>query len=222
MGRAQFASLMARPNPPLDEVALAISSTLQPGLDEAAWLAALDALAAECPTPTARGVIGHLFGNLGFEGNVSGYQDWRNSCLDHVIERRTGIPITLSIVLIEVARRLGVRLVGIGMPAHFIVGSVDDPDELFDPFAGGRHLDREGARSLLATVTGNQVPWQDRFLDPTPNRAIIVRMLNNLRGVLTARGDAVRLALVMGLRAELYELATLEADDIARAHAVFN
>lgn len=218
---------MARPDPPLDEVALAISAALQPGSPSRGasgveWLAALDALAAECPTPTAAGVAAFLFDELGFRGNVDDYQNWRNSCLDHVIERRTGIPITLSIVMIEVARRVGVPLVGVGMPAHFIVASADDPDVLFDPFAGGRRLDRAGARTLMTTVTNGQVPWQDRFLDPTPARAIVIRMLNNLRGVLTARGDAIRLAVVMGLRDELPELAGDEAIDIVRARAILN
>lgn len=213
---------MAATDPPLDEVALAISSTLQPHLDELGWRTALDAMAGDCPTPTAEGVARYLFDVLGFHGDVVDYRDWRNSCLDHVIERRAGIPITLSIVMIEVARRVGVPLVGIGMPAHFIVGSVEDRDLFFDPFGGGRRLDRRGAQALLADVTQGQVRWQDHFLDPTPTRAIVIRMLNNLRGVLTAKADVLRLALVMGLRDELAELADDESADIVRALAVFN
>ena len=77
--------------PPLDEAALAISAALTPGLDEIEWLAALDLLAGECPTPTADGVARHLFGTLEFAGNRRAYYDWRNSCLDRVIATIDGL-----------------------------------------------------------------------------------------------------------------------------------
>ena len=208
--------------PPLDEAALAISAALNPGLDVIEWLAALDLLAGECPTPTADGVARHLFDSLGFAGNRRAYYDWRNSCLDRVIATRTGIPISLSVLMIEVGRRVGVALYGIGMPAHFLVGVDGAADQLYDPFDGGRRLDRAGARGLFADVTRGQVPWQDRFLDPTPNRAIVVRMLNNLKAVFVRRRDHVRLAIVMQLRAELPELVADESEEILSATALLN
>lgn len=200
---------------------MAISAALNAGLDDIEWLAALDLLAGECPTPTAEGVSRHLFDSLGFSGNRQAYYDWRNSCLDRVIASRTGIPISLSILMIEVGRRVGVRLHGIGMPAHFVVGAEGD-DGVFDPFNGGRHLDRAEVRAMFEELTRHQVPWQDHFLDPTPNRAIVVRMLNNLKAVFTRRGDQVRLAIVMQLRAQLPELAADESDEIVSATAVLN
>ena len=206
----------------LDEASLMLSGALQPGLDEIEWLAALDLLAGECPTPTADGVARHLFGELGFQGNREAYYDWRNSCLDRVIATRTGIPISLSILMIEVARRVGVQLVGVGMPAHFLVRTVDDDDTFYDPFGGGRRLDRAGARELFETVTRGQVPWNDRHLDPTPNRAIVIRMLNNLKGAFARRSDELRFALVMHLRAQVPELLAAETDEITGAMAVFN
>jgi regulator of sirC expression with transglutaminase-like and TPR domain len=139
-----------------------------------------------------------------------------------VIATRTGIPISLSVLMIEVARRLGVELHGVGMPAHFLVRMADDADVFFDPFDGGRRLDRAGARALFERVTGAQVAWNDRYLDPTPNRDIIIRMLNNLKSVFAGRSDAVRLAIVMDLRSAVPELAALEAVEIAATSAIFN
>ena len=206
----------------LDEASLVMSGVLQPGLDEIEWLAALDMIAGDCPTPTPEGVARHLFDGMGFAGNRQAYYDWRNSCLDRVIATRTGIPISLSILMIEVARRVGVRLVGVGMPAHFLVRAVDDDAVFFDPFHGGRQLDRAGARALFEEITRGQAPWQDSYLDPTPNRAIVIRMLNNLKAVFARRSDEVRFALVMQLRSQVAELATLEHDEFRSANAIFN
>jgi len=224
MVRSRFAEIMqvGRHDVPLDESALLISSALQPGLDLADGLGALDRLAAECASPTAEGVALHLFGDGHFVGNRSDYYDWRNSCLDRVIATRTGIPISLSVVMIEVARRVGVALEGVGMPAHFLVRLAGDADVYFDPFDGGRQLDRSGARGVFEQMTGAQVGWSDRYLDPTPNRDIVIRMLNNLKSVFSGRSDAVRLAIVMDLRSAIPELAELEAGEIASTGAIFN
>jgi len=224
MGRDRFADLMAVgvDDVPLDEAALLISTALQPGLDLIEWMAALDMLAAECPTPTAIGVARHLFDDEHFVGNRRAYYDWRNSCLDRVIATRTGIPISLSVLMIEVARRVGVKLVGVGMPTHFLVGVADDPAVLFDPFAGGQPLSRERARALFEDLTRGQVPWDEAFLDPTSNRDIVIRMLNNLKSVFVGRSDAIRLGIVMGLRAVVPELAESEDAEITTASAIFN
>jgi regulator of sirC expression with transglutaminase-like and TPR domain len=224
MGRARFAELMAGApgDVQLDEACLLIAARLRPDLDVIEWLAALDMLAGECPTPTADGVARHLFDAEHFGGNRRDYYDWRNSCLDRVIATRQGIPITLSIVMIEVARRLGVRLVGIGMPAHFLVGVADDDDVYFDPFDGGRRLDRAGARRLFEQVTGGRLPWDEAHLDPTPNREIVIRTLNNLKGAVRNRGDVLRFGIVMKLRGEVAELAALESTEIDAALSVFN
>ena len=206
----------------LDEAALLISSAIQPGLDVDHWLGELDQLAEAVEDRSAEGVADHLFTTGHFVGNRTAYYDWHNSCLDRVIAARTGIPISLSVLMIEVARRVGVDLCGVGMPAHFLVRPADDREVFFDPFHGGRRLDRAGARSLFEQVTGGQVAWDDRFLDPTPNREIVIRMLNNLKGVFTGRSDAVRLAIVMDLRSAVPELAELEAAEIAATSAIFN
>jgi len=224
MTSARFAKLMSGDSDSLDldEASLVMSAVLQPGLDEIEWLAALDLIAGDCPTATPEGVSRYLFDAMGFAGNKDAYYDWRNSCLDRVMETRTGIPISLSILMIEVGRRVGVKLVGVGMPAHFLVRSADDDTTFFDPFDGGRQLDRDDARALFETITRGQAPWSDSHLDPTPNRAIVIRMLNNLKSVFARRSDEVRFALVMQLRAQVSELAVLEADEFASANAIFN
>ncbi len=219
---ARFAQVMDAADIHLDEACFAMSSALQRPLDEIEWLARLDLLAAECPTPTPDGIATHLFGELGFRGNSAAYYDWRNSCLDRVLGRRVGIPISLSVLMIEVGRRLDVPLVGVGMPAHFLVRTALAPVRYFDPFAGGRELDARGARELFETVTRGQVPWSDDHLAPTVAQAIVVRMLNNLRSIFQARNDELRLALVMQMRAAIPQLALDEADEIAVATAVLN
>ena len=224
MVRRRFAELMApgRSLVPLDEAALLISNAIQSDVEVDHWLGELDDLAAGVTEHSADGVAEHLFATGHFVGNRTAYYDWRNSCLDRVIAARTGIPISLSVLMIEVARRVGVELQGVGMPAHFLVRVADQPEVFFDPFDGGRRLDRSGARSLFEHVTGEQVPWNDRYLDPTPNRDLVIRMLNNLKGVFVGRSDAVRLAIVMDLRSAVPELAELEAGEIAATSAIFN
>lgn len=206
---------------PLDEAALSMSAVLQPGLDVIGWLATIDDIAARCATPTRSGVVSHVCDEMRFVGDRTSYGNWRNSCLDQVIAQRRGIPITLSVLVIEVARRVGVTLTGVGLPAHFLVGDPADPDWFADPFGGGTELDRAGCRALLDDLTRGQVPWNESYLAPTPARLVIARMLNNLRNAFSERTDPVRLALVMRMRMALPEFAA-EATDAARAQAVSN
>lgn len=222
MSVARFAQVVNAAEVHLDEACLAMSSAIQRPLDEIEWLAALDLLAGECPTPTPEGVARYLFGELGFRGNTDAYYDWRNSCLDRVIDTRVGIPISLSVLMIEVARRLGVHLVGVGMPAHFLVRTADGPARFFDPFSGGTELDADEARELFERVTRGQVPWRDSFLQPTFALPIVVRMLNNLRAIFQGRSDELKLALVMQMRSQIPTLADSERDEIQWATAVFN
>lgn len=222
MSVARFAQVINATEIHLDEACLAMSSAIQRPLDELDWLAELDLLAADCPAATPEGVARYLFGDLGFRGNTGAYYDWRNSCLDRVIETRVGIPISLSVLMIEVARRVDVPLVGIGMPAHFLVRTVTGAERFFDPFAAGAELDATGARTLFERVTRGQVEWQDSFLQPTLAQPMVVRMLNNLRSIFAGRGDELRLGIVMQMRALIPQLAVAEVDEIVAATAVFN
>ncbi len=144
-----------------------------------------------------------LFDEEHFVGNRTAYYDWRNSCLDRVIATRTGIPISLSLLMIEVARRSVSGSSGLACRRTSSFGP-DDADAFFDPFAGGNRLDRAEARSLFEGLT-RTVGREEDYLEPTPNRDIVIRMLNNLKSVFAGRSDQVRLGLVMGLRAAVPE-----------------
>ena len=184
------AILRGEPVGELDAAALEMAAIDRPDLDPAPYLETLDQLASEIATRLGRGHDGpkflrvanqYLFDELGFSGNESEYYDPRNSCLDAVLDRRTGIPITLSVVYIEVARRLGQPVAGIGLPGHFIVQYDDGRYSTFaDPFHGGKLLTEEDCR-LLAREVGVDIAAEPSTLQPVSNRYILVRMLNNLR-----------------------------------------
>ncbi len=105
----------------LDHAALLLAAHAEPGLDVGAQLDRIDDLAARCPAPTLDGVRGLLFEDMGFSGDTEYYSDPRNSLLDQVLDRRLGIPISLSVLMMEVGRRVGVPLEGVAMPGHFLV-----------------------------------------------------------------------------------------------------
>ncbi|HZF99130.1 MAG TPA: SirB1 family protein [Pseudoxanthomonas sp.] len=140
----------------------------------------------------------HLFEELGYTGNHDEYYDPRNSYLNEVFERRLGNPITLAMVQIEVARRLGVPLDGVSFPGHFLVRlPVDDGILVMDPFNGGRPLGADELRERAKPHLGGDVPDDNallHILDPASHRAILVRMLRNLHGVYAERGEWDRAA----------------------------
>lgn len=214
-----FSVLMSADAVDLDERAFTLSAVLQPELDVTDAQVALDQLAADCPTPTRDGVISYLFGAGMFVGDRSNYHDWRNSCLDQVVATRRGMPITLAVVAVEVARRVGVQLAGVGMPGHFLVGDPHDREWFADPFHARTGLAVADCRELLVQMGVSR--WSDRFLEPTPDRLIIARMLNNLKLSCERRGDLVQLALVMQARTVIPEFAA-EHDDAVRALAILN
>ena len=133
-----------------------------------------------CPTTTFDGLRAHLFEHEGFPGNIDHYADPENSFLDSVIERRRGIPITLSVLMIAIGRRLGVDVRGVGMPGHFLVLDGARGDVWCDPFHGGALLDADGCRRRFELVYGGALAFQPAFLAPTPAPAIVARMLANL------------------------------------------
>jgi regulator of sirC expression with transglutaminase-like and TPR domain len=182
----RFASIVRAPESDLrlDEAAFCIAACARPDaqsrLDVDDWCGRLDALAAASPDPTFEGVRTLLFVTEGFRGNADDYGDPRNSFLDAVIERRCGIPITLSVLLIEVARRQGVEVLGIGMPGHFLVREAAVVDCWYDAFHGGARLELRDCARLFAALHGVIRPLQAADLVPTPPRAILARMLANL------------------------------------------
>jgi regulator of sirC expression with transglutaminase-like and TPR domain len=173
----RFADRVRAPEPDLllAEAAMLIAAHDHP-VDVAAQLAALDELAHGAPD-TPELLARHLFTDLGFAGNEVDYVDPRNSYLDEVLRRRVGIPITLSVLMLEVGRRRGLMLEGVGMPGHFLVRA--DDGAFYDPFHGGLRLDEEGCR-LVFEATRGAVPFLAEYLAPVGPRAILARMLANL------------------------------------------
>jgi regulator of sirC expression with transglutaminase-like and TPR domain len=218
----RFAAVVSGPTPdvPLDVAALALSSVLRARPADGA-LDVLDALAAKCPERTFEGVRRHVFDDLGFTGDRHDYDAPRNSFLDVVLERRQGLPILLATVLIEVGRRAGVPIVGVGMPMHFLVRSGDDADAFVDPFSGVA-LDRVGARRRFESMSGGRIPWDDHHLAPTPARLMVVRMLANLRASYERRHDRVGVALVARMQAAIPETGRAASAEATRLGAVFN
>lgn len=200
---ARFGALVGRGEPDLDVGALAIAAGAQPGLDPDRWLRELDRLAAAVPAGSGvTGVLRVLFEEEGFTGNTTDYYDPRNSLLPHVLRRRTGIPITLAVVTIEVGRRAGVRLQGVGMPGHFLVREAETGVHV-DVFSGGRLLDDADCERLFRASTGSatrSVRFSRDLMPVATNRQILVRMLENLRGVYGRRRRPADLEWVLRMR----------------------
>lgn len=131
-----------------------------------------------------------VYDELGLHGNDSFYDDPRNSFINDVLDRRTGIPISMAVVYMEIARRAGLHLVGINFPGHFLmrlpihgVRQLTTDDLIVDPFEHGTVLSELDCRRLLRRHAGDETPFHDRLLTPAPKRAILVRMLVNLKRV---------------------------------------
>jgi regulator of sirC expression with transglutaminase-like and TPR domain len=206
-----FAHVADRPDGEIDlpSAALLIAEDAYPGLDVASYLERLAELGERArrrlqdmskpgdPLGQAElkvtRVLELLFGELGFHGNDDDYYDPRNSYLNEVIDRRTGIPITLALVVIDTLRRCGLEAHGVGFPGHFLVRTAGARGPIFvDPFAG-RIMDPGALKALHARLTGEDRDPDPRLLEPVGARAILIRMLNNLRGVFTTRSDRDRL-----------------------------
>lgn len=191
--RARFARLIARPEPEIDLAvgALCIAADNRPELDFEPSLAAINELTEHVRLRLDRGdepesvlarLHGVLYREFGFAGpSAAQWHDVRNSQLDQVLARRIGLPITLSVVELEVGWRLGLGLQGIGLPGHFIIRSPSGT--LIDPADGGRSLTPDDCQALLRRSLGERVLFHPGLLRPASRREILARILRNLRGV---------------------------------------
>jgi len=217
---ARFADIVGRPDQliPLDEAALLIAAHAQPGLDVAAELRAMDDLAAEIGERTLEGWRRHLFVDLGFSGNLGRYYDPANSFLNEVMRRRRGLPITLSVLGMEIGRRVGLRLEGVGMPGHFLLhhAATDGPGMYVDPFDDGAVLDQAGCVRRFHAVNGAEEQFRPAYLEPVGRLAILSRILNNLMSIYTAQGRMADMEWVLRLRAALPGATSAERRDWAR------
>jgi len=199
-----FSHLVARPESDLDlaRAALLIALPEYPGLDVASYVEELDRLGTTAATriaeaegrPPLASVIRYLYEELGFHGNTLDYYDPKNSFLNEVLERRTGIPISLALVLIEVCRRVGIDARGVSFPGHFLVRIQDDDGDLMfiDPF-DGRLLDDHNLAELHRRAIGDDGPIDPRLLEPATKGHVLMRILNNLRAIYERSGDQNRL-----------------------------
>ena len=184
----------------LGEAALALAGEFQPGVDAGAARAELARLGAEASSKVpANGtlaarvaeLLGYLRTSCGFRGNEQQYDDPNNSFLPEVLRRRTGIPITLSIVAIEVAARARLPLCGVSFPGHFLARSVDEPPIVLDAFHG-RVLDSADLSALLRRALGPEAQLEPAHLEPATPRDVLLRMLTNLKHGYASRREWVR------------------------------
>ena len=229
--RDDFAALVGREaDCGLARGALEIARIAYPALEPAQYLTKLDELAEGTrarmagglpPEAVARAVGDHLFRTCGFRGNGEDYYDPRNSFLNDVLDRRTGIPISLSVVFIEVTRRLGVTADGVGFPGHFLVRVAGERGPLLlDPFFGGRTVgDGELIERLRALPGGrqlNEVPPDAVQVASTPE--VLARMLRNLLRVYAERRDT---SLALAAVDLLLVLSPDSADDLRMRGALY-
>lgn len=182
----------------LGEAALLISAHAQEGLDVERWLDRLDRL--------AKGVDSfeswheRIFVDAGLSGDSETYHSVENSLLDRVLARRRGLPITLAVIGMEVGRRAGVAMAGIGMPGHFLLRHDGEPLCYVDAFAGGRLLDAAGCEAIFRRISDPSIPFREEYLRAVSGREILRRILANLRQSYWVEGDAANLAWVMKLQ----------------------
>ena len=196
-------NLLIQPEVKLDlaAAALQIASEEYPDLDVANYLVRLDRLAERAAGQISLSVEPDVIDSLdsinrtlyreeGFSGNAGVYYDPRNSFLNEVLERRTGIPITLSIIYMEVGRRLGLDIRGVGLPGHFLVKCMAASGEwLIDPFFGGKTVTEAECRQRLKRLHGEEFTFQRSFLDCVTKRQILGRLLANLKMIYLVQKD---------------------------------
>jgi regulator of sirC expression with transglutaminase-like and TPR domain len=194
-----FHGLLRGPDADIDLAcaALAVARIEHPDLDERRELVRLDALAARVgggPQAEAVATLERLkrllFDEERFRGNADEYYDPRNSCLNDVLDRKLGIPITLSVLTMEVGRRVGLDIAGVGLPGHFIVSAtVAGRSVLLDPFHGGTELTPLSAADVASRAVGRPVKLAEAHWAPCTRRQIVIRMLRNLKTIYARRSD---------------------------------
>jgi regulator of sirC expression with transglutaminase-like and TPR domain len=198
--RRRFAGEVSRPDAEVDlgRAALLLGAEEEPRrADVGRCLARLDEMGEEARARAVRrggsrveALNGYLFEELGFVGNESDYYDPRNSMLHQVLGRRKGIPITLSVVYIEVGRRAGLRVEGVGLPGHFVVRAFEGEDDegvLVDPF-NRRSTDPEECQGRIDLIYDGRIELGEEHLRAVGARSILARMLGNLKAVYARAG----------------------------------
>lgn len=201
LGRQNFCQEINQPDAQIDlaSAALYIAQEEYPNLEVDAYLNALDVMAGEAeerlpveryPLRVIQCLNQYFYEDLGYTGNARDYYDPRNSFLNDVIDRRTGIPITLALVYLEVARRLDFPMVGIGMPGHFLIRPEFEEAGIFvDAFNRGEILFEQDCEARLAQIYAQQVQLLPSFLEPVSRKQLLARLLTNLKMIYLNRKD---------------------------------
>jgi regulator of sirC expression with transglutaminase-like and TPR domain len=202
--RQRFYQEVQQPEEQIDlaTAALYIAQEAYPDLEVEAYLNALDTMADEVrerlpeeayPLKIIRTLNHYLFTDLGFQGNTDNYYDPRNSFLNEVIERRTGIPISLSLVYLEVARRIDFPMAGVGLPGHFLIRPTLEEMAIFvDPFHVGEILFEEDCRDRLQAIYGEGAKLLPEHLEVISPKALLARLLSNLKIIYLHQRDMVK------------------------------
>jgi regulator of sirC expression with transglutaminase-like and TPR domain len=240
--RTRFREIVSGPAFTLAEAALLVACEEYPDLQVESYLARLDGMAAQArgqveSAGSLRGRVealnAYLFGQEGFRGNSEDYYDPRNSFLNDVLDRRTGIPVTLSAVYIEVGGRCGLDVEGVGLPGHFIVrvrdgedrgGGAEPPEaaqQLVDPFHGAL-LSLEECQARLDRIFSGRKRLEPSMLAPCDGRAVLARMLRNLKAIYVKALDHPRALKVLDLLVELEPLSSEERRDRGLVYAAMD
>jgi regulator of sirC expression with transglutaminase-like and TPR domain len=199
-----FRLAVGRPDKGIDlgRAALAMASCDYPDLDVGAYLLHIHQLAAAVTVrlgtePDVYRSIAALnyvlFQERGFHGNRENYFDPKNSFLNEVLDRKVGIPISLSVLYIEVAQRIGLPLHGVGFPGHFLVKYAGDNEEiLIDPFNRGEIRSQESLETILHRSYGGRIAFDTEFVEAIPKKQILRRMLNNLKIIYLKEGNLIK------------------------------
>jgi len=215
----EFARLMIDRNvePRLDLACALISNAGDQQHSVESVLSRLDDLSREIVASDIESMMNQLFSSDLFLGNATYYDDPSNSYLGNVLHEKLGIPISLSVIALSVAQRKGFSLFGVGMPGHYLCGSINpDGDAMyFDPFHGSGPLSSDECQLLYEGLTGLG-NWSSEFLRPVSNRLTIIRILANLKSIFRRRGDVDGIRWVMRMRLSIPEIASVESAEFAR------
>lgn len=185
----------------LGRAALLMAKCQYPKLNVELYIAQFDEIAeiisnrlsSKNPLLIIKNINEYFFQELAFQGNKENYYDPRNSFLNEVLVRRLGIPISLSVIYMEVARRLGLKIDGVGLPGHFLVKcKTEDQEIILDPFHQGKELSQTDCQALLTTIYGSGIELKPSFFRAVSKKEILIRMLNNLKNIYISGNDPAR------------------------------
>ncbi|NJR66657.1 MAG: tetratricopeptide repeat protein [Leptolyngbyaceae cyanobacterium CRU_2_3] len=226
LARQRFYQEIHQPDEQIDlaKAALYLAQEEYPQLDVEEYLNALDAMAVEVqerlpiaayPLRIIQVLNHYLYEDLKFRGNTDSYYDPRNSYLNQVIDRRTGIPITLALVYLEIARRIDFPMVGIGMPGHFLIRPLVEGMQIFvDPFNQGEVLFEQDCQERLNQIYNQQLfEFRPEFLESVSPQYFLARMLTNLKAVYLESNDVPRALAAIERILLLFPHAVMEQRD---------